>query len=72
MGQGQEASQAQGKAQVKIALRIVPFAVGTQGRFLNECIEGVVSAVEDQFAQWTTPNDTLRRLCAITYDALFS
>ena len=22
--------------------------------------------VEDQFAEWTKPNDTLRRLCAIT------
>jgi transposase len=30
--------------------------------FLNT----VAEAVEDQFAAWTEPNDTLRRLCAIT------
>jgi transposase len=29
-------------------------------------LESVVAAVEDQFAEWTKPNDTLRRLCAIT------
>lgn len=29
-------------------------------------LEGVVSAVEDQFAEWTKPNDTLRRPCAVT------
>lgn len=29
-------------------------------------LDGVVAAVEDQFAEWTKPNDTLRRLCAIT------
>ena len=29
-------------------------------------LDGVVSAVEEQFAEWTEPNDTLRRLCAIT------
>jgi transposase len=29
-------------------------------------LEGVVAAVEDRFADWTKPNDTLRRLCAIT------
>ena len=29
-------------------------------------LEGVVAAVEDQFAEWTKPNDPLRRLCAIT------
>ncbi len=29
-------------------------------------LDGVVSAVEGQFAEWATPNDTLRRLCAIT------
>lgn len=28
-------------------------------------LEGVIAAVEDQFSQWTHPNDTLRRLCAI-------
>jgi hypothetical protein len=27
--------------------------------------KGLVAAVEDQFAEWTKPNDTLRRLCAI-------
>src|SRR6266853_162427 len=26
-------------------------------------LESVVAAVEDQFAAWTKPNDTLRRLC---------
>jgi hypothetical protein len=26
----------------------------------------VVTAVENQFAEWTKPNDALRRLCAIT------
>jgi transposase len=29
-------------------------------------LDGVVSAVEGQFAEWTKPNDALRRLCAIT------
>jgi transposase len=29
-------------------------------------LDGVVDAVEGQFAEWTKPNDTLRRLCAIT------
>ena len=29
-------------------------------------LDGVVAAVEGQFAQWTKPNDALRRLCAIT------
>jgi len=29
-------------------------------------LDGVVAAVEDRFADWTQPNDVLRRLCAIT------
>jgi transposase len=29
-------------------------------------LETVIEAVENQFADWTQPNDTLRRLCAIT------
>ena len=29
-------------------------------------LDSVVTAVEDQFAAWTKPNDALRRLCAIT------
>lgn len=29
-------------------------------------LEGVATAVESQFADWAKPNDTLRRLCAIT------
>jgi len=29
-------------------------------------LETVIDAVETQFADWTKPNDTLRRLCAIT------
>jgi transposase len=29
-------------------------------------LDGVVSAVEGQFAEWAIPNVTLRRLCAIT------
>jgi len=29
-------------------------------------LDSVVEAVEAQFADWTKPNDTLRRLCAIT------
>ena len=29
-------------------------------------LDGVVAAVESQFAEWTKPNDALRRLCAIT------
>ena len=29
-------------------------------------LESVVTAVEAQFADWTKPNDALRRLCAIT------
>ena len=29
-------------------------------------LDSVVAAVETQFAEWTKPNETLRRLCAIT------
>lgn len=29
-------------------------------------LDGVIAAVEDRFSQWTRPNETLRRLCAIT------
>jgi len=29
-------------------------------------LDSVISAVESQFAEWTEPNDSLRRLCAIT------
>lgn len=29
-------------------------------------LDSVAEAVEAQFAEWTKPNDTLRRLCAIT------
>ena len=29
-------------------------------------LESVVDAVETQFAEWTTANETLRRLCALT------
>ena len=29
-------------------------------------LDGLVEAVEDQFADWIKPNETLRRLCAIT------
>ncbi len=29
-------------------------------------LDSVVAAVETQFAEWTQPNDALRRLCAIT------
>jgi transposase len=29
-------------------------------------LDSVVCAVEDQFAEWTAPNEPLRRLCAIT------
>lgn len=29
-------------------------------------LDGVVDAVEGQFAAWANPNETLRRLCAIT------
>ena len=29
-------------------------------------LDGVIAAVEDQFSEWTKPNETLRRLCAIT------
>lgn len=29
-------------------------------------LDGVVCAVEQQFAEWRDPNETLRRLCAIT------
>ena len=29
-------------------------------------LDSVVDAVEAQFADWTKPNDTLRRPCAIT------
>jgi transposase len=28
-------------------------------------LDGVVEAVEDQFADWTKPNESLRRLCAV-------
>ena len=28
-------------------------------------LDGVVAAVEDRFADWTKPNDVLRRLCAL-------
>jgi transposase len=35
-------------------------------------LEGVIAAVEDQFQQWTRPNETLRRLCANIEDAVFS
>jgi transposase len=31
-----------------------------------ETLESVIEAVEKQFIQWSSPNDTLRRLCAIT------
>ncbi len=34
-------------------------------------LDGVVADVEDQSAEWTKPNDPLRRLCAITEDAVF-
>jgi len=34
-------------------------------RYFSE-LEEVIAAVEQQFAQWTKRNDTLRRLCAIT------
>jgi transposase len=27
-------------------------------------LDGVIEAVEEQFAEWVTPNETLRRLCA--------
>jgi transposase len=29
-------------------------------------LEGVIHVVELQFGKWTIPNETLRRLCAIT------
>lgn len=29
-------------------------------------LDGVIAAVEEQFSEWTKPNGTLRRLCAIT------
>ena len=29
-------------------------------------LEGVIENVENQFSEWTKPNETLRRLCAIT------
>ena len=29
-------------------------------------LDSVTYAVEEQFAEWTKPNETLRRLCAIT------
>jgi len=29
-------------------------------------LETVIDAVESQFTEWANPNDTLRRLCAIT------
>ena len=29
-------------------------------------LDGMVAAVEEQFTEWTKPNDALRRLCAIT------
>jgi transposase len=28
-------------------------------------LNGVISAVEEQFAYWTKPNETLRRLCSV-------
>ena len=34
-------------------------------------LEGVIAAVEDQFSEWNHPNNTLRRLCAITQDVVF-
>ncbi|MGH9771341.1 MAG: hypothetical protein ACRD4Q_06550, partial [Candidatus Acidiferrales bacterium] len=37
-----------------------------------EKLDEVTAAVETQFASWTKRNDTLRRLCAITYDVVFS
>ena len=35
-------------------------------------LDGVVAAVEEQFAEGATPNDTLRRLCALIQDAMFN
>jgi len=29
-------------------------------------LDGAVAAVENRFAEWIKPNDTLRRLCALT------
>jgi transposase len=29
-------------------------------------LDSIVAAIEDRFADWTKPNDVLRRLCAIT------
>jgi transposase len=29
-------------------------------------LDGLLEAVEDQFADWIKPNETLRRLCALT------
>lgn len=31
-----------------------------------DSLEGVVKSVENQFVQWASPNEDLRRLCAIT------
>ena len=30
-----------------------------------QCLDGVITAVENEFAKWRTRNDVLRRLCAI-------
>ncbi len=35
-------------------------------------LDEVVVAVEQQFALWASPNETLRRLCAIEEDAVYS
>ena len=35
-------------------------------------LDEVTLAVENEFANWTKPNNTLHRLCAITYDAVFN
>lgn len=39
--------------------------LGVHDRYFPR-LEGVARAVETEFAKWTEPNDTLRRLCAIT------
>ena len=36
-----------------------------------ENLKDIVSAAETEFANWTTRNEALRRLCAITQDAVF-
>ena len=33
---------------------------------ISPLLDDVVLAVETEFANWTKPNNTLRRLCAIT------